>query len=128
MPATRLHRLVTLGTIALAVGLLGLAAHATLDPLGASAVYGVPVDAAGAPWVTASGLRDGVLGLAALVVLRHRAALPAFLACTLLLPLSDVALSLMHGSGPLAAAPHATGAVGIAVLLGLALVERRRAG
>ena len=123
-----LSRLVTLGTIALAVGLLGLAAHSTLDPMGASAVYGVPVDAAGAPWVTASGLRDAVLGLVALVMLRHRAALPAFLACALLLPLSDVVVALRHGDGPLAAAPHALGTVAIGVLLALAVVERRAAG
>lgn len=116
-------RLVTVGTVALALGLLGLCAQTLLDPVGASEGYGVPAET-DLVWVTAAGVRDGVLGLVALaLLLRHRAALPVFLAALLVLPIADVVLSVSHGSHGLAAAPHALGTVAIGLLLALALPD-----
>lgn len=118
------HGLVVLGTYVLAFGLLGLGVHATLDPAGASQGYGVPVDGAALPWVTATGLRDVVLAAATVALLRWRpAALPPFLAASLLLPLGDIAIAARHGESLVAIAPHATGAVGMAVLLALAATD-----
>jgi hypothetical protein len=121
-----LPRLVDLGTGALGLGLLGLSAHATFLPADASATYGVPTDGVGLAWVQAAGARDAVLGLVVLLTLRHRAVRPGILACALLLPLADLILAYLHGGGAAATLPHATGVVGIGVLLGLALAERAR--
>lgn len=123
-----LSRLVDLGTVALGLGLLGLAAHATLLPADAAATYGVPVPDAGLPWVQATGARDAVLGLIVLLTLRQRAARTAVLGCALLLPLVDVVIAFVHGGGLAATLPHAVGGVGIAVLLGLALAAPARGG
>lgn len=123
-PPPWLPRLVDLGTGALALGLLGLATHATLLPADAAATYGVPAPDGGLPWVQAAGLRDAVLGLVVLATLRHPGVRPAILACALLLPLADVGLAFVHGGGVGATLPHATGAIGIATLLGLALWSR----
>lgn len=115
-----LPRLLDLGTVGLSLGLLALAAHATLVPAEAAATYGIPAEGPGLAWVRAAGLRDGVLGLVVAATLRHRPVRPLVLAAALLLPLADVVLSLDH-AGPMATLPHATGFVGIAVLLALSL-------
>ena len=116
-------RLVTLGTVAMALGLFGLCAQTLVDPVGASQGYGVPAQTDLA-WVTAAGVRDGVLGLVALGLLRwHRSALPLFLAAVLVLPVADVALSFVHGEAWTAVAPHAVGTVAIGVLLALSLPD-----
>lgn len=125
MPRPARHHLVTLGTLLLAAGLLGLCAQATLAPVAAAQGYGVPATPGAEPWVQAAGARDGVLGVALLLVLwRRRDALVLLLAATLLLPLADVAISLSQGAGLLGAAPHLVGVVGIGVLLALAAGER----
>lgn len=126
VPSPWLPRLVTVGTGALALGLLGLAAHATLLPADAAATYGVPAPETGLPWVQAAGARDAVLGLVVLTTLWHRPVQPAILACALLLPLADVVLAFVHGGGAAATLPHLTGVVGIGALLALALLERAR--
>lgn len=123
-PPRWLPRLIDLGTGAVALGLLGIAGHATLLPADAAATYGVPAPPGGLPWVQAAGMRDAVLALLVLATLPHRAARPAVLGCALLLPLADVGLAFVHGGGWGATLPHATGASGIAILLGLALWER----
>lgn len=122
-----LDRLVTTGTVLLAFGLLALATHATLAPLSASAGYGVPISPGAEAWVMAAGLRDGVLGLASLWMLRHRAALPGFLLAVLLLPLGDVLIAALYGQEASAILPHAVGAVGIGLLLTLSWIARPRA-
>jgi hypothetical protein len=122
-----LDRLVATGTVLLAFGLLALAAHATLAPVSASAGYGVPISPGAEAWVMAAGLRDGVLGLATLWMLRHRAALPGFLLAVLLLPLGDVLIAFIHGQGAGAILPHAVGTVGIGLLLILSRIARPRA-
>ena len=109
----------------LALGLLGLAVHATVLPSDAATVYGVPTTDTGLIWVQAAGLRDGALGLVVLATLRHRAARPFVLGAALLLPLADVYLSFAHG-GAAATLPHAGGLIGIAVLLALSLVPDHR--
>lgn len=117
--ATLRSHLVTAGAIFMALGLFLLCAQSLLDPVGASQGYGVPV-AQDTAWVTAAGVRDGVLALVTLALLRwHRGALPVFLGALLLLPLADVALAALHGDSLLAVAPHAAGTVGIGVLFGL---------
>ena len=124
MSSTR-SRLVTLGTVAMALGLLGLCAQTLADPIGASQGYGVPASTDLA-WVTAAGIRDGVLGLVALGLLRwHRSALPMFLTVMLILPLADVALSWTHGESWMATAPHAVGTAAIGILLALSFLENR---
>ena len=118
-------RLLTVGTVAMALGLLGLCAQTLLDPVGASQGYGVPASTDLA-WVTAAGVRDGVLGLMALGLLHwQRAALPVFLAAVMVLPIADVALSWTHGETWTAVAPHAAGAVAIGVLWLLSLLDRK---
>ncbi|MCB9778559.1 MAG: DUF4267 domain-containing protein [Alphaproteobacteria bacterium] len=125
---TILPAIVTLGSVLMGLGLLGLCAHATLDPAGASLVYGLPSDGEALPWIRAAGARDGVLGLVLLGTLwRHRAALPVVVGASLIVPLADVAVCLSGGAAWAAAAPHLLGTVAIGVLLGLVMAERRLA-
>lgn len=119
-PPRWLPRLVDLGTLALALGLFGLAAHATVLPADAATTYGVPTTGTGETWVRAAGLRDAVLGLVVLATLRHRATRPLVLGAALLLPLADVVLAFGHG-GAAATLPHASGVLGIGVLLALSV-------
>jgi hypothetical protein len=120
----RSDRLADLGTLALALGLLGLGVGALIAPEWSSQTYGVP--AAEPTWVRATGMRDLILGLVLLAV-RDRAARGRLLPLLLLLPLADVALVLHAGQPLTAAAPHLGGVVGIAVLIGLARRDARGA-
>jgi hypothetical protein len=119
-----LPRLLDLGTIGLALGLFGLAVHATVLPLDAAATYGVPTEGSGEVWVRAAGLRDAVLGFVVLATLRHRAARSLILGAALLLPLADVVLALGH-AGAAATLPHVGGVLGIGVLVGASVVVDR---
>ena len=121
---TWLARIITLGTVALALGLLGIAGHATLLPADAATVYGVPTSGRGLTWVQATGLRDAVLGLVVLGTLWHEAARTMVLGCALLLPLADTILAFQHG-GLGATLLHAAGVVGIGALLALAVIQTR---
>ena len=108
-----------IGTLLLGIGLIGLGLGALLAPEASSEGYGVVSD--DRVWIGATGLRDLVLGMITLV-LRQRMpeALPYFLAPLILLPLGDVLLVLTASQPILHIAPHALGAIGIAVLAGLA--------
>lgn len=122
----RIPRLVTLGSLVLALGLLGLCAHALLAPAPASQGYGVPAVPGAEPWVQAAGLRDGALGVAVLLIVwRQRSALPWVLAGSLVVPLGDVGISLSQGAGLLGATPHLVGCVGVGILLWLSVAESR---
>lgn len=121
---TWLARIVPLGTVALALGLLGIAGHAALLPADAATVYGVPTSGPGLTWVRATGLRDAALGLVVLGTLWHEAARTMVLACALLLPLADTVLAFQQG-GLGATLPHAAGVVAIGALLALAMVQAR---
>jgi hypothetical protein len=124
MPPHLHHRLVVLGTLALGLGLLGLAVHAAISPALAAQGYGVPVTGDALPWVTAAGLRDGALALSTLAILRWQPrALPPLLVGVLVVPVGDVALAALHGGAALAVAPHALGTVGVGVLLALAATD-----
>lgn len=115
-----MKQLVTLGTILLGIALIGLGIH-VLWPNIASKGYGIPLEGANPGYLIATGARDAVLGLMALALLwRHRPALPLFLSCLILLPLADVVIVLAHGNGLAGLAPHVLGALGLAVLAGLA--------
>ncbi len=114
-PPTLRSHITTLGTLALAVGLLGLGAGALIAPEWSSQTYGVPT--AEPTWVQATGMRDLLLGLALLTLHRHPAAQRRLLPIILLLPLVDVVLVLRAGHSLATAAPHVGGVVGIGVLI-----------
>ena len=113
------ERLFTVGLVVLVVGLTALGVNAFFAPEGAADGYGI---AAGAPgWISATGLRDVSLAVAVLGVWRaHPIALRPLLLGVLVVPLGDVAVVLLAGSPLPAIAPHAIGAVGVAVLWWLA--------
>lgn len=114
-PPTLRSRITTLGTLALALGLLGLGAGALIAPEWSSQTYGVPT--AEPTWVRATGTRDLLLGLALLTLHRHPAAQRRLLPILLLLPLVDVVLVLLAGHPLVTAAPHIGGVLGIGVLI-----------
>jgi phosphate/sulfate permease len=111
------NTLISFGTLALAIGLLGLGAGALVAPEWSSQTYGVPSEAP--TWVRATGTRDLILGLALLALRPHPVAQRRLLPLILLLPLADLVLVLLAGHPVSAAAPHIGGVVGIGVLVGL---------
>ena len=115
-------QLVTFGTLALAVGLLGLGVGALVAPEWSSQTYGVPT--AQPTWVQATGMRDLILGLALLALRPYPDAQRRLLPILLLLPLADVVLVLLADHPLSTAAPHLGGVVGIGVLWAASL-ERR---
>jgi hypothetical protein len=117
-------RLLGVGTVLLGLGLLALGAQTLLMPELAAAGFGVPVE--NPVYLTAAGMRDVALGAMALGLLKwHSPALRVFLPALLFVPLSDVALVLVHGTSVSGTLLHALGAVYIAGLGGLAFrVER----
>jgi hypothetical protein len=118
LPSTALrHRLAGFGTLALAVGLIGLGVGALLAPGWSSQTYGVP--AVESTWVRATGMRDLILGLVLLALRSAPDVQRRLLPIILLLPVADVVLVLLAGHSLFSAAPHIAGAVGIAVLMGL---------
>ena len=106
--------LARLGTIGLAVGLLGLGIGALALPEWSAQTYGVPAEQS--TWVQATGMRDLVLGLVLLALLPSPAALRRVLPLVIVLPLGDVALVLLAGQPLAATAPHVAGVLAIAVL------------
>ena len=114
-PPTLRSRITTLGTLALAAGLLGLGLGALVAPEWSSQTYGVPT--AEPTWVQATGMRDLILGLALLSLYRHRDAQRRLLPILFLLPLADVILVLLAGHPLVTAAPHLGGVLGIGVLV-----------
>lgn len=117
--------LATFGALVLGLGLLGLCVGALVAPGPSAQGYGVGAVPGAEVWVRAAGVRDGALGVAVLLVLwRHRAALRWVVGASLLVPVADVVLALSQGSGPLGAAPHLVGVVGVVALLLLCLAER----
>ena len=109
--------LARLGTVVLAIGLLGLGVGALVLPEWSAQTYGVPVEQGA--WVQATGLRDLVLGLVLLALLPSPTALRRILPLVILLPLGDVAIVLLDGQPLAATAPHAVGTLAIAILAGL---------
>ena len=113
------ERLLRVGTVLLALGLLALGAQTLLMPKLAAVGFGVPVE--NPVFLTAAGMRDVALGAMALGLLKwHSPALRVFLPALLFVPLSDVALVLVHGTSVWGIVPHGLGALYIAGLSGLA--------
>ena len=116
-PHAPMSPLARLGAAGLAAGLLGLGVGAMALPEWSAQTYGVPTDQV--TWVQATGLRDLVLGLVILALLRRPAALRRILPLVIVLPLGDVVLVLLAGKGLAATAPHAAGVLALAVLTAL---------
>lgn len=111
-----MHKLLVLrvGSVLVALGLIGLGAMSLVAPHLAAASFGAPTD--DAVWVTATGCRDAVLGILLLLLLREPRALAWCFSCLLVLPVCDAVLVSSTGAPLPALVPHLGGAV---VLLGL---------
>jgi hypothetical protein len=110
------HFLVQLGSVVMAIGLIGLSIVCTVAPNTASEMYGLSLqDTSG--WLAATGLRDFGLGVSTIALfVFDRPALRIFVPSLLIIPIGDAAITLLWGGSALGAATHLLGAVAILLL------------
>ena len=121
------------GLTVMGIALLGLALGTWFSPTSSSQTYGVPAAPAAHPWVQATGLRDGILGLFTLYLAASpmlgrtiRSVIP-FLGFMLLLPIGDVLIVLTSGGSWSMALPHLLGTVAILILIGICVGSEAQA-
>mmetsp|Transcript_148321 Transcript_148321/g.476286 ORF Transcript_148321/g.476286 Transcript_148321/m.476286 type:complete len:177 (-) Transcript_148321:94-624(-) len=110
------HLVRLLGTACLGFGLLGLGAASIVNPVMASAMFGLPVTT-DLVWVQVAGVRDIALGLGTLAIwMFYRPALRIFTPVTLVVAAGDAVITMQSGGVFPSPFNHLFGVVGISVL------------
>ena len=110
-----MNTLYRVGCWILALGLLLLGVSGMAVPEFQSGIYGVPTTEP--TWVSATSLRDVVLGIMAIgFIVKQPDAMRTFLPAMVLVPLADVVFVLLWGDSVWGITPHALGTVVIVVL------------